>query len=184
MLNESSPRQDHIVFNPPSSAPSVYHTPHKFLPKDDLRRTLAASIPSKSDPTPDWLPPPVRKPYTKSYHLKEEDLDEIRKLRTENPTKWTRVKLGEKFRCSPLFVGLVCQASREHQDLQLEKVAAVKARWGKRRTLAREDRTRRRESWGRDEELEEDRTGLDSLGPAYAKAQAALAQLQLDGDGR
>lgn len=29
---------NHIVFNPPSAAPSVYHTPFKFLPKTDPRR--------------------------------------------------------------------------------------------------------------------------------------------------
>ncbi|RYP43189.1 hypothetical protein DL770_011804 [Monosporascus sp. CRB-9-2] len=28
----------HVVFNPPPSAPSVYHTPFKFLPKSDPRR--------------------------------------------------------------------------------------------------------------------------------------------------
>jgi hypothetical protein len=40
-LNGSSgprPTTDQIIFNPPSSAPSVYHTPFKFLPKSDPRR--------------------------------------------------------------------------------------------------------------------------------------------------
>ncbi|KAJ9156400.1 hypothetical protein NKR23_g1527, partial [Pleurostoma richardsiae] len=31
-------QQDHIIFNPPSSAPSVFHTPFKFLPRSDPRR--------------------------------------------------------------------------------------------------------------------------------------------------
>ncbi|KAF2458530.1 mitochondrial ribosomal protein subunit L20-domain-containing protein [Lineolata rhizophorae] len=29
---------DHVVFNPPSAAPSVHHTPLKFLPRQDRRR--------------------------------------------------------------------------------------------------------------------------------------------------
>ncbi|KAH7053105.1 mitochondrial ribosomal protein subunit L20-domain-containing protein [Macrophomina phaseolina] len=47
---------DHIVFNPPSSAPSVYHTPLKFLPAGDRRRELyaltsrLASTPSNTSP--------------------------------------------------------------------------------------------------------------------------------------
>ncbi|KAK4113617.1 hypothetical protein N656DRAFT_707363 [Canariomyces notabilis] len=40
------PSTDRIVFNPPSSAASVYHTPFKFLPKSDPRRraNLAAGL--------------------------------------------------------------------------------------------------------------------------------------------
>ncbi len=34
----ASPTANHVIFNPPSSAPSVYHTPFKFLPKSDPRR--------------------------------------------------------------------------------------------------------------------------------------------------
>ena len=36
----SDQSQEHIIYNPPSSAPSVYQTPSKFLPADDVRRTL------------------------------------------------------------------------------------------------------------------------------------------------
>lgn len=44
------PREDHIILNPPSSAPSVYHTPFKFLPKSDPRRraNLASALFSQS----------------------------------------------------------------------------------------------------------------------------------------
>ncbi|PVH96756.1 hypothetical protein DM02DRAFT_616974 [Periconia macrospinosa] len=40
--------QPTLVFNPPSSAPNVYHTPLKFLPKDDRRRQMYASFLSSS----------------------------------------------------------------------------------------------------------------------------------------
>ncbi|KAI9789114.1 MAG: hypothetical protein M1816_006364 [Peltula sp. TS41687] len=167
-----SAEQDHIVFNPPSSAPSIYHTPIKFLPKDDPRRVLflnnqlqqqqhtssssssttaAEDSPSPPPPPPPPLPPPIRKPYTKSYHLTETDIAEIRRLRQKDPDMWTRTKLAKKFKCSSLFVGIVCQATKERLEQRAEALEAIKARWGKKRTMAREDRVRRRELWGRDE---------------------------------
>ena len=42
-LLQQNQLQDHIIFNPPSSMPSVLHTPLKFLPKEDPRRPLSAS---------------------------------------------------------------------------------------------------------------------------------------------
>lgn len=144
--------QDHIVFNPPSSAPSVYHTPVKFLPPNDQRRQLfAATTDSDSQPQNTRLPPPVRKPYEKRYHLTAEDMEEIRKLRREDPNVWTRDKLAKKFDCSNLFIGIVCEASQERKESQQKVLEAVQSKWGRRRRIAREDRGKRRETWGRDE---------------------------------
>lgn len=39
-LTKDGSRADHIIFNPPSSAPSVLNTPLKFLPKSDPRARL------------------------------------------------------------------------------------------------------------------------------------------------
>jgi len=147
---------DHIVFNPPSSAPSPYHTPPAFLPPNDPRRKLLAQSHSHANPydQPDRRLPPIiknHKPYEKKYHLREKDLEEIRKLRTGDPTKWTRTRLAEKFGCSQFFVGLVCQASKEKLDKDKEELEHIKERWGRRRRYAREDRAKRRVLWGRDE---------------------------------
>ncbi|KAI9881464.1 MAG: hypothetical protein M1830_000026 [Pleopsidium flavum] len=144
--------QDHIVFNPPSSAPSVYHTPSIFLPPNDRRRQLfAAAAGPAPEPQKARLPPPVRKPYEKQYHLTATDIEEIRRLRGEDPNVWTREKLAKKFNCSNLFVGIVCEASRERREGQQQILEAVKLKWGRRRRIAREDRVKRRETWGRDE---------------------------------
>lgn len=143
--------QDHIVFNPPSSAPSVYHTPSKFLPPNDRRRQLLAEIPGQAPSShTSKLPPPVRKPYEKQYHLTAADMEEIRRLRRENPDVWTRDRLAKRFDCSNLFVGIVCEASPERKEAQQQILEAVKLKWGRRRRIAREDRTKRRELWGRD----------------------------------
>lgn len=148
---DSLPQQDHIVFNPPSSAPSIYHTPIKFLPKDDPRRVLFFNLRDEASQDASPLPPPVRKPYQKSYHLTEEDIAEIRRLRRKDPDTWTRNELAKKFKCSSLFVGMVCQATKERLAKQADALEAIKARWGRKRQMAREDRVKRRELWGRDE---------------------------------
>ncbi len=145
---------DHIVFNPPSSAPSVYHTPAAFLPPDDPRRKLLSQSHSHANPYdhPDRrLPPPISKPYEKKYHLREKEIEEIRRLRGSDPFTWTRKKLAEKYDCSQFFVGLICQASEERVEQQTKVLEDIKSKWGMRRRHAREDRTRRRELWGKDE---------------------------------
>ncbi|SMQ45146.1 unnamed protein product [Zymoseptoria tritici ST99CH_1A5] len=168
--------QDHIIFNPPSSAPSPYDTPPKFLPKSDPRWAMysaAASTPAASTTTPaspaaptsilasiaakrlgmNGPPvqslPPVRPRYEKKYHLTQEQIEEIRRLRKEDPRQWTRVRLAEKFECSQFFVSLCCSAP-EIKDEQDEELVRLKARWGRRKTEAREARQERKKLWGQD----------------------------------
>ena len=142
--------QDHIIYNPPSSAPNVYHTPLKFLPKDDPRRRLHTLLrpTSASASSTTALPPAVRPVYEKKYHLKEADIAEIRRLRAEDPRQWTRVRLAEKFECSQFFVSLCCSAPqiKDERNAELEK---IKEKWGRTKTEAREDRQTRKQSWGK-----------------------------------
>jgi hypothetical protein len=164
-LTQSSPQKDHIVFNPPSSAPSVYHTPYKFLPKDDRRRDLLAPSHQSTSTPPPRLPPPVRKVrHEQNTQLGENDVAEIRRLRGEDPVRWSRVALAEKFGCAPYFVALICQASRKHRDAQAALHEEARAKWGRRKTMARQDRTRRRETWGRDDDVKEEPRTLRSFG--------------------
>ncbi|MCJ1351661.1 MAG: hypothetical protein MMC33_001645 [Icmadophila ericetorum] len=151
--NTPSPSFDHVVFNPPASAPSPYHTPPIFLPHNDPRRKLLMQAYDHANPyqQPDRrLSPPVRQPYEKKYHLSAEQIEEIRKLRTDDPFTWTRAKLAEKFGCSQFFVGMVVEASKERKDWARQQLDNVKAKWGKRRKYAREDRAKRRELWAKD----------------------------------
>lgn len=87
----------------------------------------------------------------KKYHLTPHDVEEIRRLRTQDPYTWTRKKLAEKFDCSQFFVGMVAEAPPEKKEMEFAKEEAAKARWGKRRRYAREDRQKRRELWGKDQ---------------------------------
>jgi hypothetical protein len=148
-LTANSPRTDHIVYNPPSSAPSPLLTPALFLPKDDPRRQfLAVAKPAAETTESQALPPPVRRPYEKSYHLTPTDMKEIRRLRNSDPVRWNRVTLAKKFNCSSIFIGMVCQATEARIKEMAARVEKVKARWGPRRAAARQDRQKRRAGWG------------------------------------
>lgn len=153
LFSGSSPQQDHIIFNPPSSAPSVFQTPLKFLPKDDKRRQLLATSTTSTATSDARLPPEIfkPKPWFQRHHLSEEDIAEIRRLRTADPDTWTRHKLAKKFNCSSMFVGMVCEAPPARLEKAKAKLDAVKSRWGTKRTMAREDRVKRLEAVWRDE---------------------------------
>jgi len=154
VFSRFSPNQDHIIFNPPSSAPSVLHTPLKFLPKDDKRRQLLTNTPrSTIGISSSSLPPPVikLKPGYQRHHLSEEDVAEMRRLRATDPENWTRIKLAKKYNCSSLFVRMCCEATKEEIEATKARMEAMKARWGPKRRKAREDRVKRREASYRDE---------------------------------
>lgn len=157
-LPSTTEQHDHIIYNPPSSAPNVYHTPTIFLPRTDKRRQLhqlAIRSDSKSavtSPTSTQeLPPVLGKSSQKRYHLTAEDMDEMRRLRTEDPLTWSSNKLAKKFGCSSIFVGFVTEGIvKEKIRVQKQVIEAVKSSWGVKRRTAREDRSLRKERWGRD----------------------------------
>lgn len=92
------------------------------------------------------LPPQMRyKRRTARYHLKEEDVEEIRRLRAEDPIRWSVGKLAAKFECSEVFVKIVAPASQEHHEWLQGKLERKMARWGPKKLQAREDRKRRAE---------------------------------------
>jgi hypothetical protein len=181
------PPSSHIIFNPPPTAPNVYHTPLKFLPKSDKRRQLYAdsstpslyNVPANAKTAPkesliakpgtalheiartmatsllprvpdsDPMPPSLKKIEEKKYHITPEQVAEMQALRQEDSKTWTIDKLAEKYGCSTLFVR-ICAKNREAGKAHYERIEAVKARWGRKRMLARQDRRRRKDLWGQD----------------------------------
>ena len=143
---------DHIIYNPPPSMPNVYHTPTIFLPKDDRRRAIQAALePTSQVAVAGTLPPPVSKPYEKRYHLNEEDIREMKRLRREDPDQWSATQLQKKFDCSGVFVRFVIRGmSKEKMEQQKLVSETVKSNWGIKRRVAREDRAIRKEKWFRD----------------------------------
>ncbi len=150
------PTTDEIIFNPPSSLASVFHTPVKFLPRTDPRRRTAALLSaaaaagtptSTASTTPRTnidafpsVPMPDARP---RHHLTKADIEEMRRLRTEDPVTNSVVTLARKYECSQLFIMMCCHSPPEHQAKMREEEAKVRARWGPRRRAAREERERR-----------------------------------------
>lgn len=155
--------EDHIIFNPPSSAPSVYHTPFKFLPRSDPRRQanltqiIRASSSSSSSTTASTVTAPELGTQANGgfvppkQNVTREQVEEMRALRALDPTKWSVAALAAKYDCTNWFVMMCCKASPEHKASEQARLEAIKARWGPIRTKAREERQKRKAMLGRSE---------------------------------
>ncbi|KAK3500141.1 mitochondrial ribosomal protein subunit L20-domain-containing protein [Neurospora hispaniola] len=156
---------DRIIFNPPSSEASVYHTPFKFLPRSDPRRraniyklfkppqapitTPESSTDAAADQHGD-LPPVLYNP-TKSYNVTPEQVEEIRELRAKDPKKYSVTYLSNKYNCTKVFIMMCTQAPREHQEQHKLARARTAENWGPRRAAAKLDARRRKEMLHRGE---------------------------------
>lgn len=75
----------------------------------------------------------------------------MRRLRREDPYKWSATQLQKKFDCSNMFVITAIRGlSKEKLEEQRTVSRAVKSNWGIKRRVAREDRQIRKEKWFRD----------------------------------
>lgn len=152
---DAASEQDTIIFNPPSAAPSVYHTPFKFLPKTDPRRranlaslfeshfggrAAAAQAVSTSD-----LPVIAEHKHTDRGPITREEVEEMRALRASDPHTWTVRNLGVKFDLPMGFIMACCQAPREKIEFERRKMELIRQRWGPAKRKAMEDRARRRQ---------------------------------------
>ncbi|KAH8195660.1 hypothetical protein TruAng_010167 [Truncatella angustata] len=144
--------EDHIVFNPPSSTPSVYHTPFKFLPRTDPRRqanlTQLIRASSSSTATSELAPQVGSEPNggfaPPKHSVTREQVEEMRSLRASDPARWSVAALAGKFGCSNFFVMMCCKASAEHRASETARLDAIKSRWGPIKSKAREERQKRK----------------------------------------
>ncbi|KAI1468101.1 mitochondrial ribosomal protein subunit L20-domain-containing protein [Daldinia caldariorum] len=146
----SSESSTQLIYNPPSSAPSVYHTPFKFLPPSDPRRkaNLAQLLrPSADDAAPSKSAalPPELKDRERKYNVTEEQVEEMRMLRATDPERWSVLRLAERYGCAPYFILMCCRAPEDHRQRERERLEGVKARWGAIRAAAREERKKRKD---------------------------------------
>ncbi|KAM4057511.1 mitochondrial ribosomal protein [Hirsutella rhossiliensis] len=159
------PAADSIIYNPPEAEASPYHTPFIFLPPEDPRRQAIlearrdsssssdAQQPATSTSSADADLPPAMRYHRREprYHLKEEDVAEMRRLRLADPVQWSVGHLAQKFDCSPIFVRMVAPAPPGHIEWLEGKLERKMARWGPKKRQAREDRKRRAEMMYRGE---------------------------------
>ncbi|KAJ4302290.1 hypothetical protein N0V88_002433 [Collariella sp. IMI 366227] len=153
---DAQPTADQIIFNPLGRPFRLPH-PLKFLPPTDPRRrenltSLFSPTPSNqqqasltsTDLSPDDLPSVYKLPPARpQHHLTKADIEEMRRLRAEDPVTNSVHNLAMRYKCTKLFVLMCCQAPKDHKE-QVEAVEEKnKARWGPRKRQAREDRARR-----------------------------------------
>lgn len=146
LRNRPAAPNDEILFNPPSSQPSVYHTPFKFLPASDPRRSsnLKLLFPeATAGSAPDYLPPAITPEDPKKYHLSKADVEEMRRLRWEDPDTWSLKKLAAKFQCSVTFVQIAAEVKGEYRAKLAEEWRRKRALWGPKKLKAREERDAR-----------------------------------------
>lgn len=140
----------------------MYHTPFKFLPKTDPRRranlakifeshftpSTATSGAADTNTTTNDLPTvrgmhkydpafDARGPITKT------EVEEMRRLRQEDPHKWDVRELSKKYAIPHIFVMMCCQAPKEKLEFERQKMELIRQRWGPIRAKAKEDRHRR-----------------------------------------
>lgn len=146
-------QEDTIIFNPPSAAPSVYHTPFKFLPRTDPRRraNLASlfekqfSSPSATNPGDVPVIPGGERVVADRGPITREEVAEMRRLRSEDPHRWNVHNLSVKYDLPRGFIMACCQAPKEKIEFERRKMELIQARWGPAKKKAHEDRLRRRE---------------------------------------
>ncbi|CAI4045363.1 hypothetical protein SKDZ_11G2880 [Saccharomyces kudriavzevii ZP591] len=83
----------------------------------------------------------------KKYHLGPQEVEEMQRLRHENPQKYTRKFLAAKYGVSPLFVSLVSRPSGQQLQNMEGRLQEIQSRWKDKRRVAREDRKRRKLLW-------------------------------------
>lgn len=129
-----------LSFNPAPSAPSPYYTPSAFLPDSDKRQVKYESKKYDVDNMPS-----ITEPDSKKYNLTTDEITEMQKLRSEDPVKWNRKALAEKFGCSQFFVSMATKAPKGHLKEMDRRLSVIKSLWTETRTRTRRDRVRRRE---------------------------------------
>lgn len=158
LSHDSLQQQDTIVFNPPSASASVYHTPFKFLPKEDPRRraNLASLFESHfgaHTPASVAQIPVVR--FSREKHMvgnterrdaapiTKEIVAEVRALRQNDPYTWSVRALSKKYELPMNLVMAMTQGSQEKNEFEKRKLALLQERYSPAKRKAMEDRKRR-----------------------------------------
>ncbi|KAI9480826.1 MAG: mitochondrial ribosomal protein subunit L20-domain-containing protein [Benjaminiella poitrasii] len=88
--------------------------------------------------------PLIHKECTETRKLSDAEINEMRQLRTSDPTTWTRSKLAKKFGCSPLFVSMTAPLN---DTTHLIKNESDNSNQGYKRRFMAQERQKRRTLW-------------------------------------
>lgn len=152
--NKSSASNVKPTFTPglhhhPAPSAGNIETPDVFLPQNDPRKGLDLS--GRTSALKPSLAPPLSTPRDTNYNLTPQQVEEIRSLRMNEPEKWTRRALAERFGVSGFTISLVADANPERSAEMQSRLGQIKSMWSEGRKKARIEREKRKEAWYRDE---------------------------------
>jgi hypothetical protein len=133
-----------FIHRPPPTAPTPFST--TLEPASPL---LRAPTDFKGGRLPPFLRPSA---YVKEPpRVTREQLEEIRRLRREDPEKYSRGRLAEMFNCTSHFIAQVAalpptkrkQFTKKREEAHEE----IRRGWGDRKSLFMDIRKKRREFW-------------------------------------
>lgn len=141
---ESLPDDLTFIHRPPPSAP----TPESYttLPASPLLRPVANAS-SEARLPPELFPHKKTAP----EWMSQENIEKMKKLRAEDPVKWTAGKLAKEFGCTQSFARIVArlpkQAKREALARREAEHSTHREKWGEKKLLQKQFQERRREFW-------------------------------------
>ncbi|CAG8441941.1 6492_t:CDS:1 [Ambispora leptoticha] len=97
--------------------------------------------------SPDELPPPIKPVKEKAYHVTEDQIQEMQSLRLEDPKKWTRQKLAEKYNCSAFYVGIVAPTTEKEKQRIARRLQHRINKFSEKRKYFMKIREERRKLW-------------------------------------
>lgn len=135
-----------FIHRPPPTSPTPFSTTEQPSSPLLLAPTASAKgavrLPPLLRPSAYVKPPP---------RVSDTQLAEIKRLRAEDPAKYTRGRLAKMFGCTNHFVALVAalppaERKRRVKEMEAER-ETNKAQWGHRRSLIAEIRAKRKTFW-------------------------------------
>lgn len=151
-----------VIRAPPTTLPPTVPIPHASNTSSDTAGPSSniffttPTHPFLLAPSPvEHLIPLSRTPAPASAQLDPAQVASLQALRRENPQLYTRARLAKDFNVSPQVVGTLgwgetkeARRAEKIRNTQLtNEQAAVEAKWGWKKAIAREERRRRRSLW-------------------------------------
>lgn len=133
-----------FVHRPPPTAPSPYSL--TAAPASPLLTPASGTNPDKSLPPRLWKDAP-----SPQSQLTFEQIEEIKRLRNEDPAVWTRQKLAKKFGCKACYIPMIAPLDKStHREVLAGRDAEHehnRSRWGENKATARAIRQKRKTMW-------------------------------------
>lgn len=133
-----------FVHRPPPTAPSPYSL--TVAPASPLLKPAPETNSDKSLPPRLW-----KDAQSQQTQLTPEQIEEIKRLRNEDPTVWTRQKLAKKFGCKACYIPMIAPLDKStHREVLAGRDTEHehnRSRWGENKATARAIRQKRKSMW-------------------------------------